>query len=65
MAKAKESLNTALNKYERSSTDAKQDKTTAKKMGLSTKAYENSPTDKRNDLKGAKALQKKDNSKRK
>ena len=57
----KESLKTALRKYEDSPADNRRDAAGAKKMGISKRAYERTPEDKREDVKNAKKLQAKDN----
>lgn len=43
-------------RYEGSKADRAKDKTGAKKAGLTMKAWEKSPTDKKSDAKGQKAL---------
>jgi len=63
--KKKESLKTALRKYEDSPTDNRRDAAGAKKMGITKRAYERTADDKREDVKNAKKLQAKDNAARK
>jgi len=51
-------LNEALQQFEASRADAREDRINARKNKMSLKEYERSPIDKKNDLKGAKKLMK-------
>lgn len=55
----KMSMGKAMKAYESSSKDKKEDKSAAKKGGMSMKKYEGSPADEKKDKKGAMALMKK------
>lgn len=59
--KKKETLGEALRKFNRSKEDAKEDRVNAKKNHMSLDQYKRSSIDKRNDLKGARKMMRKDN----